>query len=155
MALQKGDQAPLFTLISSENTEVSLSDFAGKNILLLFFPFAFTGVCTEELCSTRDSITQYNNMNCEVIGISVDSPFSLAQFKEKENLNFTLLSDFNKKISKQYGCIYEEFVLNLKGVSKRSAFVINKNGKIEYAEVLENAEDIPDFESVKNVLQSL
>lgn len=155
MILKKGDKAPNFTLPSSDKSEVSLSNYNDKNVILLFFPLAFTGVCTAELCSMRDDIATYNNMNAEVLAISVDSPFSLAKYKEEQGLNFTLLSDFNKEVSRSYGALYEDFVLGLKGVSKRSAFVIDKNGAIRYAEVLENATELPNFVAVRETLNNL
>ena len=103
-----GQQAPNFTLHTSNNgVSITLNELQGKNILLLFFPQAFTGVCTKELCGVRDNIAMYNNANAEVFGISVDSPFTLAKFKEEQGLNFTLLSDFNKEVSTAYGCIYD------------------------------------------------
>lgn len=152
MALKVGDKAPDFKLYSSDKTEVSLADFQGKNVVVLFFPLAFTGVCTAELCSIRDDIGNYSNLNTEVVGISVDSPFTLGKFKEEQKLPFALLSDFNKDVSSAYGSIYEDFVLGMKGVSKRSAFVVNPEGKIAYAEVLEDAGQVPNFEKVKEAL---
>ncbi len=154
MSIKTGDKAPAFTLISDEKKEVSLSDFEGKQVVLLFFPMAFTSVCTDELCQMRDNIADYNNLNAEILAVSVDSPFTLAKFKEDQKLNFPLLSDFNKEVSRAYGSLYEEFVLGLKGVSKRSAFVIDEDGVVQYAEVLENAGDMPNFEAVKNHLSS-
>ena len=152
MPIKVGEKAPLFTLRNSATEEVSLSDYKEKNLVVLFFPLAFTGVCTTELCEIRDSIAEYNNMNAEVMAISVDSPFTLAKFKEEQGYNFTLLSDFNKEVSRAYGSLYEDFVLDMKGVSKRSVFVVDKEGTIKYVEVLENAADIPNFEAVKDVL---
>ncbi len=154
MALQIGDLAPSFTLYSSEKQEVSLSDYKGKKVVVLFFPLAFTGVCTEELCSVRDNIATYQNLNTEVLAISVDSLFSLEQFKKQQNLSFPLLSDFNKEVSAAYGALYDEFVLGMKGVSKRSAFVIDEEGKILYAEVLEDAGQVPSFENIQKALQA-
>jgi glutaredoxin-dependent peroxiredoxin len=155
MSIQVGQVAPDFTLISDEKKEVTLSSFQGQNVLILFFPMAFTSVCTAELCSTRDDIAFYQDMNAKVLGISVDSPFTLAKFKEDQNLDFALLSDFNKEVSKSYGSFYETFVLNLQGVSKRGAFVVDKTGKIQYAEVLESAGDLPNFVAIKETLASL
>ena len=152
MSIKVGDKAPSFTLRNSATEEVSLSDYKGKNVVALFFPLAFTGVCTTELCEIRDSIADYNNMDAEVVAISVDSPFTLAKFKEEQGYNFPLLSDFNKEVSRAYGSLYEDFVLDMKGVSKRSAFVIDKEGTIKYAEILENAGDIPNFAAVKDAL---
>ena len=155
MSITLGQQAPNFTLRDTEKNEVSLSQFAGKKVVLVFFPLAFTGVCTTELCSLRDSIATYNQLNAEVIGISVDSLFTLDKFKKEQSLNFTLLSDFNKEVSTAYGCLYENFVLDMKGVSKRSAFVIDAQGVVQYAEVLESAVDLPNFEAIQACLATL
>lgn len=152
MAVKAGDKAPTFTLVSDNLKEVSLSDYTGKNVVLLFFPMAFTSVCTTELCMMRDDIATYNNLDADILAVSVDSPFTLARFKEDQNLNFPLLSDFNKEVSRNYGTLYEEFVLGLRGVSKRSAFVIDKEGTVRYAEVLENAGEVPDFAAIRKAL---
>jgi peroxiredoxin len=153
MALKIGDQAPDFKLFSSELKEVTLSDFKGKKLVLQFFPMAFTGVCTTQLCTMRDSFGFYQGMNAEVLGLSVDSPFTLAKFKEEQFYQFPLLSDFNKETSQAYDAFYEEFAYNLKGVSKRAAFVIDEEGKIIYAEVLASAGDLPDFDAIKKVVE--
>lgn len=155
MSIQLGQPAPLFSLHDTEKNVVNLADLKGKNVLLLFFPMAFTGVCTTELCNVRDNIALYNNANAVVLGISVDSPFTLAKFKADQNLNFTLLSDFNKEVSTTYGCLYTEFIGWMKGVSKRSAFIIDKEGIMQYAEVLESAGDLPNFEAINAKLQTL
>lgn len=155
MALQQGQQAPDFTLRDTDKAEVTLNSQRGKNVVLLFFPMAFTGVCTAELCSVRDNYDQYNNLNAQVYGISVDSPFTLGEFRKQQNLNFPLLSDFNKEASTAYESLYETFALGLKGVSKRSAFVIDKDGVIQYAEVLEDAGKQPDFAAIKSTLERL
>lgn len=152
MALKAGDKAPLFTLRASDTSEVSLGDYAGRNLVVLFFPLAFTGVCTAEMCTMRDSLADFNGMNTDVIAISVDSPFTLAKFKESEKLNFPLLSDFNKDVSRQYGALYDTFVFGMEGVSKRSAFVVDGEGIIRYAEVLETATDLPNFVAIKETL---
>ena len=153
MALQVGDQAPDFTLLNTEAKEVSLADFAGKKVVLHFFPLAFTGVCTTQLCTLRDNFGFYEGIGAQVLGISVDSPFTLAKFKEENNYQFPLLSDFNKEVSKAYGAFYEDFVLGLKGVAKRSAFVIDENQKIIYAEVLEKASDLPNFQAIDALIK--
>ena len=153
MQLTTNSQAPDFTLYSDEKKEVSLSDYRGKKVVLLFFPLAFTGVCTKELCSLRDDIANYKDLNAEILAISVDSPFTLEKFKSEQNLNFPLLSDFNKEVSRAYGSLYEDFVFGMQGVSKRSAFVIDEAGKILHAEVLDNAGDLPDFDAVKSALK--
>ncbi|MEE9438711.1 MAG: redoxin domain-containing protein [Saprospiraceae bacterium] len=155
MTIKNGDKAPTFVLRASDLSEISLTDFNNKNVVILFFPLAFTGVCTAELCSMRDDIATYEGLNAEILAISVDSPFVLAKFKEEQKLNFTLLSDFNKEVSRAYGALYEDFVLGLKEVSKRAAFVLDKNGVIRYAEVLENAQNLPTFSAVKETLDQL
>ena len=157
MAIQKGQKAPEFSLYNSEKEKVNLSDFAGKqNVLLLFFPMAFTRVCTKELCSVRDNIGRYNTDSTRVLGISVDSVFTLAKFKEEQQYNFPLLSDFNKEVSTLYGSIYGSFGdMDMRGVSKRSAFIIDREGIVQYAEVLEKASDEPDFEAIDSELAAL
>src|SRR5665213_113544 len=124
MKLEPGSAAPQFTLVSASLKEVPLSDFKGKKVILHFFPMAFTGTCTTQLCTMRDNFGYYDGLNAVILGISVDSPFTLAKFKEENNFQFELLSDFNKEVSTAYGCIYEQFVFGLRGVSKRAAFVI-------------------------------
>jgi peroxiredoxin len=155
MKIEAGQTAPDFTLRDSEKKEVKLSDQQGKNVVLLFFPLAFTSVCTAELCSVRDNLDFYNDLNAIVFGISVDSPQTLAKFKTEQNLNFPLLSDFNKEVSATYGALYDTFHNWMKGVSKRAAFVIDKNGVIRYAEVLDNAGEQPSFASIHQTLQSI
>jgi glutaredoxin-dependent peroxiredoxin len=153
--IQVGQAAPDFSLFDSDKNKVSLSEQKGHSVLLLFFPQAFTGVCTTELCAIRDDIARYNDANARVFGISVDSLFTLAKFKETQQYNFPLLSDFNKDTSAAYGCLYDTFVFDMKGVSKRSAFVVDKDGVVRYAQVLESAGDMPDFEAVNACIASL
>ena len=155
MKIKPGQQAPDFSLYDSDKNKITLSDLKGHNVLLLFFPAAFTGTCTKELCSVRDNISLYNNTQAKVFGISVDMLYSLAKYKEEQNLNFSLLSDFNKEVSVAYGCLYETFSYEMKGVSKRAAFIIDKKGLVRYAEVLEKAADLPNFEAIQKTLQSL
>ena len=155
MSLQVGDKAPDFKLYNSDKQEVSLLDYNGKNVVVLFFPLAFTGVCTAELCEMRDNMATYASLNAEILAISVDSLFTLEKFKAEQNLPFNLLSDFNKEVSAAYGSLYENFVLGMKGVSKRSAFVVDATGMIQYVEVLESAGDIPNFTAVQDALKSL
>lgn len=157
MSLQIGQKAPDFTLYSSAKEKITLSNYLGKqNVLLLFFPQAFTGVCTKELCSVRDDISKYSQANAQVLAVSVDSIFTLAKFKEDQGFDFLLLSDFNKEVSPAYHALYDSFTdMGMKGVSKRSAFVIDKNGVIQYSEVLESAGDIPNFDAIKQTLDRL
>jgi peroxiredoxin len=155
MKIETGHAAPDFSLFDSDKNKVTLSELKGKNVLLLFFPQAFTGVCTKELCAIRDNIASYNNVNATVLGISVDSVFTLNKFKEEQQYNFPLLSDFNKEVSGLYDTIYHDWILDMKGVSKRSAFVIDKEGIVQYAEVLENAGEVPNFEKIDALLATL
>ena len=155
MKIEIGQQAPGFSLYDTTKNKISLSDFKGHTVLLLFFPQAFTRVCTKELCAVRDNIGVYNNADARVIGISVDSVFTLAKFKEDQGYNFPLLSDFNKEVSSAYGSLYDNWILDMKGVSKRSAFVIDKIGIVRYAEVLEVAGEEPSFEDIQKILKEL
>ena len=156
MSISIGTQAPDFTLFDSDKQPVTLSSQKGKNIVLLFFPLAFTGVCTAELCNIRDNIAVYNNTDAVVFGISVDSLFTLDKFKKEQNLNFQLLSDFNKDASKAYDTLYETFpAFGMQGVSKRSAFVIDKEGVIKYAEVTATPADLPNFTAIQEILKTL
>lgn len=157
MALGVGQKAPDFTLYNSEKAAVSLQDFIGKkNVLLLFFPQAFTGVCTKELCAVRDDINKYQNEHTEVLGISVDSVFTLARFKEEQQYNFSLLSDFNKTVSTTYDALHQSFTdMDMQGVSKRSAFVVDKAGVLQYVEVLDNPGQMPNFEAIDKKLTEL
>jgi peroxiredoxin len=155
MKMETGKPAPNFSLFNTDKKKLSLSDFSGKNVLLLFFPQAFTSTCTKELCAVRDDISRYSNANAQVIGISVDSVFTLKKYKEDQHYDFPFLSDFNKEVSALYGCLYDEWILDMKGVSKRSAFIIDKTGILRYAEVLEIAGDLPDFAAINLILGTL
>lgn len=152
MSIQVGQMAPAFKLFNTEKQEISLEAQQGHSVVLLFFPMAFTSVCTAELCAVRDNIAAYNTINAKVFGISVDSPFTLAKFKEDQALNFDLLSDFNKEVSTAYDSLYATFAMGMKGVSKRAAFVIDNTGKVTYAEVLENAGEQPNFDHIMAAL---
>jgi peroxiredoxin len=156
MPLSIGSTAPDFSLINTSGKRVSLKDYAGKQVVLLFFPFANSSVCEEEMCTTRDNIKKYEELDAEVLGISVDSHYSLKLWAEKLNLNFPLLSDFNKEASQKYDSyneIHSPGKYDYKGVSKRSAFVIGKDGKIKYAEICEHTGLQPDYEAIKNSLK--
>lgn len=152
MSIKPGHIAPPFALFDTEKKKISLADFRGQPVLILFFPLAFTSTCTKELCGVRDDIAHYDQLKVQVLGISVDSLFSLKKFKEEQRLNFPLLSDFNKEVSTAYDTIYPLFSYDMKGVSKRSAFVIDPDGIIVYAEILENAGEIPDFKAIEKIL---
>ncbi len=153
MKLTIGQEAPPFSLYNSSKQLVELNQLKGKKVVLLFFPAAFTSTCTKELCSMRDDLAWYNNVNAVVFGISTDALYSLARYKEEQNLNFELLADYNKEVSGLYGAQYDVFNFGMKGTSRRAAFVIDEQGIIKYAEVLESAGDLPDFEKVKAALK--
>ena len=149
------NEAPEFKLQNTNGEDVSLSEFRSKkNVVLLFFPLAFTSTCTKELCETRDNLKIYSSLNATILGISVDSFFTLKEYKQSQNLNFQLLSDFNKKVSKEYGVLNEDF-FGMKGVSKRSVFVINKEGVVVHSEILEDASNLPNFNAVQSSLIDL
>ncbi|HJW28541.1 MAG TPA: redoxin domain-containing protein [Saprospiraceae bacterium] len=155
MALHTGDKAPDFSLYSSDKQLVHLQDFRGKNVVLLFFPLAFTGTCTAELCSTRDDIGIYRDLEAEILAISIDTPQSLARYKQEYQFNFTLLSDFNKEVIRAYDVMYEEFSVGLRGVAKRAVFLIDPEGIIRYMEVLEKAGNMPDLPALQEALRNL
>jgi len=156
MPVEVGHQAPDFTLYNTEQKEISLKDLTTQtNVVILFFPLAFTSTCTKELCSARDDISKYQKLNATSVGISVDSLFTLGKFREEQKLPFDLLSDFNKDVSQKYDSLYDEFPkFGLKGVTKRSAFVIDKQGIVKYAEVLADASKVPDFDKIKEALEN-
>jgi len=156
MALTIGQQAPAFTLYDTDKNKVSLEDYTGKNVLLLFFPLAFTSVCTAELCSIRDNIAFYNGTDAVVLGISVDSLFTLKKFKEEQGLNFALLSDFNRTVTKAYDALYEIFpAFEMEGVGKRAAYVIDKKGVVQYGEICASPGDLPNFNDIQATLSTL
>lgn len=156
MALQTEQKAPDFKLPDPDKKMVSLSDFKGKNVVLFFFPMAWTGPCTKEMCSVQENFAVYSNLNAVPIGISVDSIFALKRFKEDYKLNdLILLSDFNKEAIKAYDVVFDNFVVGYNGVARRSTFVIDKNGILRFAEVLPQQGDLPDMEAVKKALAEL
>ncbi|MCX6190520.1 MAG: peroxiredoxin [Bacteroidetes bacterium] len=155
MALKVGDKAPEFKLFNTEKKEVSLSDFKGQTVVLHFFPAAFTGGCTAQMCTLRDDYSFYNNLNCVVLGCSCDSPFTLGKFKTEQALEFDLLSDYNKETCKDYDAQYETWILGMKGNSRRAAFIINGDGVIVYSEALESAGDQVNFAAMKEVLEKI
>ena len=155
MAIAAGSRAPAFKLYNTDRKEISSDDLAGKTIVLHFFPAAFTGVCTEQVCSSRDDLSFYNDLGAVVIGISVDMPFSLKAFKEKHNINFELLSDFNKRMIHEYDMYHCNFICDLKGVAKRGVVVIDKNGTIAYSEETTTTGTQVNFTALKEALSKL
>jgi peroxiredoxin len=158
MGLNAGDQAPDFTLKRKTDdglVDVSLADYKGeKNVVVLFFPLAYTSVCTDEMCSVSEGLEQYEGLNAQVLGISVDSPFSQEAWAKENGITVPLLSDFNKDVSAAYGAQYED-LMGFKGVAKRSAFVVDTGGAIRYASVSDDAAALPDFNAIKGCLESL
>ena len=155
MALSVGSKAPNFTL-KSKNAE-GLSDVSlpvGKNTVLLFFPLAFTGVCTQELCDITAGLGAYSALNAEVIGISVDSPFAQEAWAQKEKIGITLVSDLNKETTKAYDVLFP-MLAGIGDTSARAAFVIDKNGVIQYSEATPTPKDLPNFDAVKAALAKL
>jgi len=154
MALNVGSNAPEFTLFDTEKIPRTLSEFRGKNVVLAFFPGAFTGVCTKELCTFRDAMSNFNNLNAQVVGVSVDSPFANKAFAAQNNLQFPLLSDYSRDVSKQYGGVHDDFA-GMKGynASKRAVFIVDANGNVKYAWVSENPGVEPDYKAVTQALK--
>ncbi|MEI6606200.1 MAG: redoxin domain-containing protein [Verrucomicrobiota bacterium] len=163
MTIKVGDNAPDFTLVTktAEGPQlVKLSEQIGSaNILLLFVPMAFTGVCTKEMCDISTGIKDYEDLDAKVFGISGDNPFAQAVWAAKEAITIPLLSDYEHTVAKAYGIAYDQFLpeanLIMGGVPKRSAFVIDKQGVVRYAEVQEHPKDLPDFEAIKATLRAL
>jgi glutaredoxin-dependent peroxiredoxin len=147
MSVDVGTKAPDFTLMNQDRQPVTLSGQRGKNVVLAFFPAAFSSVCTKELCTFRDSLAKLNQANAEVFGISVDTFFTLKAFQDQQKLTFPLLSDFNKEVIRQYG-VFNEEMIGLKGIAKRAVFVIDKDGVVRHREVLEDARNEPDYGKV-------
>ncbi len=157
MALKTGIKAPDFTLKSKTANgleDIRLSDELGKGkkVVLLFFPLAFTGVCQEELCTVSGGLDAYDALNAKVLGISVDSPFAQEGFAKSAGISIPLLSDFNKEVATAYDVLFED-LLGMKGVAKRSAFVINSDGTIAYSWSSDNPKDLPSFDAIKDALK--
>jgi peroxiredoxin len=155
MAITAGSKAPAFKLYNTDRKEVSSNDFAGKILVLSFFPAAFTRVCTEQVCSNRDELAFYNDLGAEVIGISVDMPFSLKAFKEKHNINYELLSDANKLTIHEYDMYHCNFICGIKGVAKRGVVVIDPGGTVAYSEETVTTGTQVNFAALKEALGKL
>ncbi len=153
MKLKIGDKVPEFEMYTTDKKLITDKDLLGKKTLLLFFPAAFTSTCTKELCSVRDDIGRYNNLNVDVMGISADTVYSLIKYRDEQSLNFPLASDFNKVVAAKFDSVYEVFAFGAKGIPKRSAFFVDEKGIIQYEEVLEDAGKIPDFDAIYEVIK--
>lgn len=163
MSIQVGESAPDFSLVSQTSDGprvVSLSDLIlEEHVLLLFVPMAFTGGCTAEFCSITQGLDAYTALGAKVVGISGDNPFAQEAWAKKEGIGIQLLSDYEHKVSEAYGIAYESFIpsanLIMGGVSKRSAFVVDRTGVVRYAEVLDDPHEMPDFDAIQACLKSL
>ncbi len=156
MPLKVGDKVPQFTLTDSERKERSLSEFLGKKTVLAFFPGAFTGVCTKEMCALRDSMANFNSLNAHVVAVSVDGPFANKAFADANKLTFTLLSDHTRVVSRQIAGIHEDFA-GVKGytASKRAVFVLDPKGIVKYAWISENPGNEPPYEEIGKALSAI
>ena len=158
MAIPVGTKAPDFSLKSKQPSglvDVKLSsNFGNKNTVLLFFPAAFTGVCTQELCDITSGLSAYAGLNAEVIAISVDTPFAQEAWAQKEKIGITLASDLNKEVTKKYDVLFPMLV-GIGDTAARAAFVIDQQGVVQYSEQTPTPKDLPDFNKVKAVLAKL
>lgn len=159
MALKIGDKAPDFTLPSftpsADVTNISLNSYKGKNVVILFFPMAFTGVCTTEMCTMSDNFNAYQGMNAEILGISTDGTFVQKAFAEKNGIKIPLLSDFNKEVIRLYDVVQPEFAHGQKETSQRAVYLIDKDGVVKYVEVTENPGVQVNFDALKNAAAGL
>src|SRR5437773_11460748 len=163
MPVSVGTKAPDFSLptkTADGPKQIKLSDNFGKtNTLLLFFPMAFTGTCTTEMCNLTPELPNYRDMNAAVYGISGDNPFAQEAWAKKENISVPLLSDYEHKVAREYGVAYDAFLpqvnLGMAGVAKRSAFIIDKTGVVQYAESSDDAKQLPNFDKIKSRLAEL
>ena len=155
MPIVVGDKAPDFSLVDTEKKPRSLKEFEGKKTVLVFYPGAFTGVCTKEMCAIQDSLARLNELSAQVVGISVDSPFANKGFAAQNKLTFPLLSDYNRETIRKYGIVHDGFG-GLQGylASKRSVFVLDQSGTVKWAWVSDDPGVEPDYEEVKKAVGS-
>lgn len=159
MAIAVGTKAPDFTLkskpVNADPKDVKLSEnFGKKNTVILFFPLAFTGVCTQEMCDITAGLSAYNDLNAEVVGISVDSPFAQEAWAKQHNISITLASDLNKTTAKDYDVLLDD-LLGFGSTSARAAFVVDKDGVVQYSEQTPTPKDLPNFTAIKETLTKL
>jgi peroxiredoxin len=152
--LDVGSTAPDFTLMNQDRVPVTLSQYRGQPVVLVFFPGAFSSVCTTELCTVRDSLSRFTAARAQVLGVSVDTFFALKAFQTAEGYTFPLLSDFNKEVIREYG-VFNEDMIGLKGIAKRAVFVVDKGGVVRYREVLEDARNEPDYQRLYDAVAAL
>ena len=155
MAVDVGSRAPDFTLVNQDRENVTLSEELGKgNVVLAFFPGAFSGTCTKELCTFRDTMRSFTTVNAKVLGISTDTFFALKAWGDQQKLGFPLLSDYNKEVITRYGVVNPDMI-GLKNIAKRAVFVIDTNGVVRYREVLEDARNEPDYAKLNAVVEKI
>jgi glutaredoxin-dependent peroxiredoxin len=156
MALTVGSKAPDFALVDSERNKRTLKEFAGKKLVIAFYPGAFTGVCQKELCTFRDALASFNAMNAQVVGISVDSPFANKAFADQNKLTFPLLSDHTREVSRKYCGVYEDFVgITGYAAAKRAVYVLDGAGVVKYAWVTDSPGDEPPYEEVTKAVNAI
>lgn len=155
MAVEVGSKAPDFTLVNQDRENVTLSQELGKGgVVLAFFPGAFSGTCTKEMCTFRDSMSKFTNVNAKVLGVSTDTFFALKAWGDQQNLGFPLLSDYNKDVINKYGVVNPDMI-GLKNIAKRAVFVIDKDGVVRYREVLDDARNEPDYAKINDAVATL
>lgn len=155
MAVSTGQTAPDATLFMTPKETARISDFRGRPVVLLFFPLAFSGVCTEEMCSMAEDYSAYASLGAEVIGISVDSPYTNQKFAEACNATFPIASDFNREATRAFGVLRPTLGIGLENVSERAAFVLAGNGEVVYSWVGENPGVMPDFNDIRAAVEKL
>jgi len=153
--IQVGQKAPDFKLIDKDKNEVTYANFKGKNLILFFFPMAWTGSCTKEMCAVQEDFKMYEGLNAAVVGISVDSHFALKRFAEDNKITYPLLSDFNKQAIKDYDIVQPEFAGVYKTVAKRATFIIDQNGMVRFIDILANIGDVPNMDTIKEALKKI
>lgn len=153
MPVKVGDRAPDFELVDQDRSLRRLSDYRGKKVVLAFFPGAFTSVCTREMCTFRDSLSQLSKLDAVVLGISVNDPFTLKAFGESNRLGFTLLSDYSRSVSRSYGGVHEDF-LGMRGysVAKRSVFIVDREGVVRYVWISDDPLKEPNYREIEEAL---
>ncbi len=156
MPVEVGQRAPGFTLFDSERQQRKLSQFKGQNVVLAFFPGAFTGVCTTEMCTFRDQLSRFNSLNAQVLGISVDGAFAQKAFSDQNNLNFPILSDFTRRVVNRYGVALPNFA-GMTGyvAAQRAVFVVDKTGVVRYKWVAPNPGVEPSYDEVRQAVDLL
>ncbi len=155
MAVEVGTKAPDFTLVNQDREPVTLSQEVRKgNVVLAFFPGAFSGTCTKELCSFRDTMADFKTVNAQVLGVSTDTFFALKAWDDQQHFEFPLLSDYNKDVIRAYGVVNPDMI-GLKDIAKRAVFVIDKLGVVRYREVLDDARNLPDYAKLSEALAPL